>query len=208
MQAIVEEIVREVVKQIEDRENTVLIEASGRHVHLNREAVESLFGEGYQLTKVRDLSQPGQYVCKERVTIAGPKGQFSNVVILGPERGKTQVEVSLTDARMMGIHAPVRESGDIEKSAPVTIMYKDKSIVLKEGLIVAKRHIHMTPEDARKNNVTNGQIVKVKTYTSRPLIFDDVIIRVSDRYSTAMHIDYDEANACGFASEDRGKIIL
>lgn len=201
-------IVDEVLKRLQSQGDTSFeIEASGRHIHLDRPTIDALFGENYKLTKLRDLSQPGQYVCKERLTIAGPKGQFSNVVILGPERGKVQVEVSATDARQLGVIAPVRESGDITGSSGIVLLNGTKAVVLSEGLIVAKRHIHMTEVDAARVGVKNGQIVKVKTITERPLIFDDVVVRVSPNYSTYMHIDYDEANACGFMPGCRGYII-
>ena len=190
----INEIVEEVIKRIQLQNHTFEVEASGRHVHLSRREIDHLFGSGYQLTKVKDLSQPGQYVCKERITVAGPKGLFQNVVILGPERKEAQVEVSMTDTRILGINAPVRESGKIEGTPGV-------------GLIVAKRHIHMTPEDALANNVTNGQIVQVKVLGTRALIFDDVVIRVSPHFATYMHIDYDEANACGLSKGVHGYII-
>lgn len=205
---ITDEIVREVVKRLElHLDNSFEIEASGRHVHLSRAEIDALFGEGYTLTKLRDLSQPGQYVCKERVTIAGPKGQFANVVVLGPERGQTQVEVSMTDARQLGVAAPVRESGQLAGSAGVVLINNGKAVVLSEGLIVAKRHIHVSEADAATYGVTNGQIVKVKALTERPIVFEDVVVRVSPKYNTYMHIDYDEANACGFVTGCRGYII-
>ena len=153
------------------------------------------------------MSQPGQYVCKERITVAGPKGLFQNVVNLGPERKEAQVEVSMTDTRILGINAPVRESGKIEGTPGVTLMNGATTVSLDRGLIVAKRHIHMTPEDALANNVTNGQIVQVKVLGTRPLIFDDVVIRVSPHFATYMHIDYDEANACGLSKGVHGYII-
>ena len=153
------------------------------------------------------MSQPGQYVCKERITVAGPKGLLQNVVILGPERKEAQVEVSMTDTRILGINAPVRESGKIEGTPGVTLMNGATTVSLDRGLIVAKRHIHMTPEDALANNVTNGQIVQVKVLGTRPLIFDDVVIRVSPHFATYMHIDYDEANACGLSKGVHGYII-
>ncbi|WP_122646079.1 ethanolamine utilization phosphate acetyltransferase EutD [Enterococcus mediterraneensis] len=201
------EIINEVVKRVREETLSFEVEASGRHIHLSREAIDRLFGEGHQLTKVKDLSQPGQFVCQERITISGPKGLFKNVVILGPERKNSQVEVSLTDARELGIRVPIRESGNIEDTPGIVLMNGDKVLHLDKGLIVAKRHIHMTPEDARKNQVENGQIVKVKINSERALIFDDVVVRVSPKFATYMHIDYDEANACGLNKGDRGAII-
>lgn len=201
------QIVEEVVKRIQEQQLTFEVEASGRHIHLSRQDIDALFGTGYQLTKVKDLSQPGQFVCKERITVARPKGIFQNVVILGPERSASQVEISMTDTRDLGIKVPVRESGHIDGTPGVVLINGDRSVRLDKGLIVAKRHIHMTPADAAKNNVTNGQIVKVKVDSSRALIFDDVVVRVSPKFATYMHIDYDEANACGLTKGTRGYII-
>ncbi|WP_027634025.1 ethanolamine utilization phosphate acetyltransferase EutD [Clostridium hydrogeniformans] len=203
---LLENLVKEVVKKVKE-EAFIEVEASGRHIHLSRKDIDALFGEGYELTKIKDLSQPGQYACKERVTIIGPKGSISNVVVLGPERKETQVEVSLTDSLALGIKAPVRESGDIEGTPSVIIVVGDKVIKKDKGVIAAKRHIHITPEDAKKFNVSNKEIVKVKILSSRPLIFDDVVIRVSENFRTYMHIDYDEANACGFSKGTLAKII-
>lgn len=183
------------------------VEASGRHVHLSRKELDALFGTGYELTKAKDLSQPGQYASKERLTVVGPKGAFHNVVILGPVRKESQVEVSLTDCLQLGVKAPIRESGDIEGTPGIVLVNGDKSVSLDKGLIVAKRHVHMTPEDAEKMGVKNHDIVKVKVEGARPLIFDDVVIRVSPKFATYMHIDYDEANACGFSKGIRGRII-
>ena len=174
---------------------------------MSRQEIDALFGPGYQLTKVKDLSQPGQFVCKERITVAGPKGLFQNVVILGPERSESQGEVSMTDTRILGINAPVRESGKTEGTPGVTLMNGSAVVTLSHGLIVAKRHIHMTPEDALKNKVSNSQIVQVKVEGTRPLIFDDVVVRISPRFATYMHIDYDEANACGLTKGARGYIL-
>ena len=177
------EIVEEVVKRIQQQQqNTFEVEASGR------QEIDALFGPGYQLTKVKDLSQPGQFVCKERITVAGPKGLFQNVVILGPERSESQVEVSMTDTRILGINAPVRESGKTEGTPGVTLMNGSAVVTLSHGLIVAKRHIHMTPEDALKNKVSNSQIVQVKVEGTRPLIFDDVVVRISPRFATYMQL--------------------
>ena len=183
------------------------VEASGRHVHLSRKELDALFGTGYELTKAKDLSQPGQYASKERLTVVGPKGAFHNVVILGPVRKESQVEISLTDCLQLGVKAPIRESGDIEGTPGIVLVNGDKSVSLDKGLIVAKRHVHMTPEDAEKIGVKNHDIVKVKVEGARPLIFDDVVIRVSPKFATYMHIDYDEANACGFSKGIRGRII-
>jgi len=180
---------------------------SNRHAHLSRKDKSVLFGEGFDCSNMKDLSQPGQYASKERLTVVGPKGAFHNVVILGPVRKESQVEVSLTDCLQLGVKAPIRESGDIEGTPGIVLVNGDKSVSLDKGLIVAKRHVHMTPEDAEKIGVKNHDIVKVKVEGARPLIFDDVVIRVSPKFATYMHIDYDEANACGFSKGIRGRII-
>ena len=208
---VIDDIVNEVLKQIGEvlpnKDKTFVIEGSGRHVHLCRQDIDRLFGEGYELTKVKELSQPGQFACQERVNLVGPKGMLTNVVILGPEREHSQVEVSLTDARILGVKAPTRESGDLKGSAGIIIVNKDRHIALEEGCIVAKRHVHVAETDAARLGVTNGQIVKVKTHTDRPLIFDDVVIRVSPKYQTFMNIDFDEANACDLKNGNLGEII-
>ncbi|GGP12883.1 hypothetical protein GCM10011346_30650 [Oceanobacillus neutriphilus] len=207
MDELLVKTIEEAVKKEMLNQSLVEIEASGRHVHLSREAVDYLFGAGYQLTKAKELSQPGQYACKERITIKGPKGKLENVVILGPERSSSQVEVSKTDAVVLGGNIPVRESGDIDGTPGVTIVYGDKELYLEEGLIVAKRHIHVALHDAAKLQVEHKEIVQVKVFGERSLIFDDVVIRVHPNYQTYMHIDFDEANSCEFQQGALGKII-
>ena len=203
-----ENLIDKVIDRIQNElDSSFEVEASGRHVHLSRKELDALFGTGYELTKVKDLSQPGQYASKERLTVVGPKGAFHNVVILGPVRKESQVEISITDCLQLGVKAPIRESGDIEGTPGIVLVNGDKSVSLDKGLIVAKRHVHMTPEDAEKIGVKNHDIVKVKVEGARPLIFDDVVIRVSPKFATYMHIDYDEANACGFSKGIRGRII-
>lgn len=203
-----ENLIDKVIDRIQNElDGSFEVEASGRHVHLSRKELDALFGTGYELTKAKDLSQPGQYASKERLTVVGPKGAYHNVVILGPVRKESQVEVSLTDCLQLGVKAPIRESGDIEGTPGIVLVNGDKSVSLNKGLIVAKRHVHMTPEDAEKLGVKNHDIVKVKVEGARPLIFDDVVIRVSPKFATYMHIDYDEANACGFSKGIRGRII-
>lgn len=201
------ETIAKAVRKVMLEESLVEVEASGRHVHLSREAIDYLFGKGYQLTKDKELSQPGQFACKERITIAGPKGKLENVVILGPERRECQAEISMTDAVTLGLKVPVRESGDIDGTPGITLIHQDRKLQLEKGLIVAKRHIHVSPEDALKLNVKNKEIVQVKVFGERSLIFDDVVIRVHPNFRTRMHIDYDEANACGFQNGALGKII-
>lgn len=186
---------------------TIEMEASGRHIHLSCAHVEALFGVGYQLTPVKELSQPGQFACQERVTLAGPKGELKNVVVLGPERGETQAEISLTDAVTLGITPPVRQSGDLSGTPGLTVRFGERSVTLDHGLIAAQRHIHMTPEDAARWGVADNQTVRLKTFTARPLIFGGVVVRVSPRFSTMVHLDYDEANACGFRKGDRAIIL-
>ena len=176
----------------------VLVETSARHVHVSRRVLDILFGDGYELTKKKDLSQPGQYACEERVAVIGPKSSFPAVSILGPVRPETQVELSAGDARSIGVKAPVRESGDLEGSAGCKIVGPKGEVELKDGVIVAKRHIHMTPEDAENYSLSDKQVVSVKIDSDgRSLIFGDVVVRVSPSYALAMHIDTDESNAAG-----------
>ena len=183
----------------------VELEASGRHVHVTKEQAVTLFG--HPLTPERPLSQPGQYLARERVTIVGPKGEFSNVAVLGPERKAGQVEVSLTDARHLGLDAPVRLSGDVQGSPGVLLRGPNGCVTLQEGVIAAQRHIHLTPEDAKKFGVQDKQTVKLQTYTARPVIFEDVAVRVSPEFASYVHLDYDEANGCGFRKGDLGRIL-
>lgn len=186
-------------------ERKITIEGSGRHVHLSMHDLEILYGKGYELTPKKWLSQPGQFASEERVKVEGPKGSFGAVSILGPVRPETQVEISLTDARTLGITAPIRESGDIKGSAPIRLVGPKGQIDISEGVIIAKRHIHFTPEDAEKMGIKDKQIVKVKVGGERALIFDEVVARVSPKFATYMHIDFDEVNAIAGATE--GEII-
>ena len=181
------------------------MEASGRHVHVTKAEAQTLFGHG--LTPDRPLSQPGQWVAKERVAVIGPKGQFHNVAVLGPERKEAQVEVSLTDGRVLGIQPPIRPSGSVENSPGALLKGPCGEVKLAQGVIAAQRHIHITPEDAARFGVQDKQIVKLQTYTSRPLVFDDVLVRVSPDFATRVHLDFDEANACGYQSADLGRIL-
>ena len=183
----------------------VELEASGRHVHVTKEQAKELFG--HSLTPKRPLSQPGQYLANERVTVVGPKGEFANVAVLGPERREAQVEVSLTDARTLGVEAPVRLSGDVKGSPGILLRGEKGCVPLNQGVIAAQRHIHLTPEDARKFGVTDKQVVKLQTYTARPVLFEDVAVRVSPDFASYVHLDYDEANACGFQKGDLGRIL-
>ena len=187
----------------------VLVETSARHIHLSREAVEVLFGKGYELTKKKDLSQPGQFACAEKLEVVGPKGK-TMASILGPERGASQVELSLTDARAIGVKALIRESGDIAGTSGCKLVNpaNGAEYELSEGVIAAKRHIHLTPEAAEELGVADKEIVSVKIESSeRETVFGDVVIRVSDKFAPAMHIDTDEANASCAFGEVYGVIV-
>ena len=183
----------------------VELEASGRHVHLTKEGAQALFG--HPLTPERPLSQPGQYLSRERVTVKGPRGEFRNVAVLGPERKECQVELSLTDCRHLGIQAPIRLSGDIRDTPGCQLLGPAGQLELSRGTIVARRHIHLTPEAASRFSVREGQVVRLQTFTERPLIFGDVVIRVSEDFAPYAHLDLDEANACGFRKGDLGRIL-
>ena len=186
----------------------LLVEVSARHVHLCKEDLEKLYGEGYELTVKKYLSQPGEFASEERLTVVGPKRELQNVSILGPLRAATQVEISLTDARSIGLTVPVRESGDIKGSAGCKLVGPKGSIELEEGVIAAMRHIHFTEETAAEAGVENNQIVNFKIETEgRSLTFGDVVVRVKDTYSPAMHIDTDEGNAAGITGEIFGEIV-
>ena len=183
----------------------VPLEASGRHVHITAGQAQILFG--HDLTPDRPLSQPGQFLSKERVTVKGPKGEFQNVAVLGPERKGAQVEISLTDARSLGLKPPVRLSGDTAESPGCTLVGPCGSVELRSGVIAAKRHIHLTPADASRFGVVDRQVVRLQTFTARPAVFEDVTVRISKDFAAAVHLDYDEANACGFRSGDWGRIL-
>ena len=183
----------------------VELEASGRHVHVTKEQAKSLFG--HALTPKRPLSQPGQYLANERVTVKGPKGEFQNVAVLGPERNRAQVEISLTDARTLGLQPPVRPSGVTEGSPGAILIGPEGTVAIQEGVIAAQRHIHMTPEDAKRFGVKDKQKVRLRVYTDRPVIFEDTVVRVSPDFATFVHLDYDEANVCGFKPGDLGRSL-
>ncbi len=186
----------------------VLVETSARHLHVTQADLETLFGKGYELTWKKDLSQPGQFACAERVDVVGPKKTLAGVSILGPVRPETQVELSLTDARSIGVAAPVRESGDIAGSGACKLVGPCGEVELTEGVIAAKRHIHMTTADAARMGLEDKQVVCVKVPSNgRETIFGDVVVRVSDKYALAMHIDTDESNAGAVAPGTMGEII-
>lgn len=186
----------------------IKVETSARHIHISREDLDILFGKDYQLTNKKDLSQPGQFACNEKVTIKGPKSEIAGVSILGPTRKNTQIELSLTDARKIGIIAPIRESGDIENTPGCTIIGPKGEVELNKGVIAAKRHIHLDTKTAIENGLNDKDVVKVKIKSEeRSLLFDDVVIRVSENFSPAMHIDTDESNAVALTTPE-GEISI
>ena len=186
----------------------VLIETSARHIHVSQADLETLFGAGYELTPKKDLSQPGQFACEERVTVVGPKKELAGVSILGPVRPETQVEISLSDARAIGVTALIRESGETEGTMGCKLVGPAGEVEIDHGVICAKRHIHMTTADAEKYGLENKQIVSVKASgTGRETIFGDVVVRVSDSFALAMHIDTDECNAAAITPGFIGEIL-
>ena len=195
-----EELIEAVLERI-----FVPLEASGRHVHLTEAQAQTLFGHG--LTPERELSQPGQYLCRERVSVIGPKGEFQNVAVLGPARKEAQVEISFTDGKTLGITPPVRLSGEVKGSPGCTLEGLNGKVELAQGVIVAQRHIHLRPEDGARFGVKDKQVVKLQSFTARPCIFEDVVVRISPDFAAAVHLDYDEANGCGFRKGDYGRII-
>lgn len=202
----IEQIVKKVMVQLGKLEDDAIpLELSGRHVHLSQKDVELLFDS--PLTPAQELSQPGQYLCEERVRLIGPKGVIDNVAVLGPPRTETQVEISLTDARSLGLKAPVRQSGDIEGTPGIVLSSGHKLVGIEQGVIVAGRHIHMSPADAARLSVKDRQLVSVLMEGTRPAIFRDVLVRVHKDFKLAMHIDFDEANGCGCGSTAKCRIV-
>lgn len=177
------------------QEKEIPVEISARHVHLSKADVEALFGKGYSLTRKRDLSQPGQYLCEERVKLVTEQGQIASVAVLGPERGDTQVELSLTDGRSLGLKPPIRLSGDLSGACDVIIVGPRGVVTARGSVIVAKAHIHMTPQDARDYGVSDGEAVSIRLGQERSVTLHDVLIRVNPQFRLAVHIDFDEANA-------------
>lgn len=184
------------------------IALSNRHLHLSKDDISTLFGEGYELVKMKDLSQPGQYAAEEKVDIVGPKGTIKGVRVLGPARPKTQIEISLTDSFILGINPPVRDSGDLANSPGVKITGPKGEVMLNEGVIIASRHIHMHTTDAEKFGVTDKQRVKVRTFGDRGLLFDNVLVRVHPTYALEMHVDVDEGNAAAVKNGDLVELII
>ena len=183
----------------------VELEASARHVHVTKEQANILFG--HDLTPKRPLSQPGQFLAQERVAVVGPKGELKHVAVLGPARKEAQVEVSMTDARVLGLQPPIRESGKVEGSPGVVLRSEKAELAIEQGVIIAQRHLHLTPEDAQRFAVADRQVVRLQVFTERPLIFQDVLVRVRPDFTTRAHLDFDEANACAMQSGDFGRIL-
>ena len=183
----------------------VPLEASGRHVHVTKEQALTLFG--HALTPQRPLSQPGQYLARERVSVVGPKGVFEKVAVLGPERQEAQVEISLTDGRVLGITPPIRPSGEVADTPGATLVGPKGQVTLNRGVMAAQRHIHLSPEEGRRFGVTDKQIVRLQTFTPRGVTFENVLVRIHKDFRAAVHLDYDEANACGFQNGDYGRIL-
>ncbi|GGA39074.1 phosphate propanoyltransferase [Paenibacillus physcomitrellae] len=185
----------------------VPVGVSGRHIHLTQEHIEALFGEGYQLTEFKALSQPGQFAANEQVAVIGPKGEFSKVRILGPARPASQLEISRTDSFVIGVPAPVRESGKIDGTPGVKVKGPKGEVELEQGVIVAARHIHFHTSDAAKWGIADKQLLKVRVGGERGVVFENVIARVSDSFALDMHIDTDEANAAGVKNGDSAEIV-
>lgn len=213
--AILEGVLRNVIEQLGEKQaenpegpaagNVIPVELSARHVHLSEQDALSLFGG--PLTPVRELSQPGQFLCEERVRLIGPKGVMDNVAVLGPARGSSQVEISRTDARILGIDAPVRQSGDIENTPGIVLSSLHGLVGLEKGVIVASRHIHMAPGDAARLGLSDKEKVKVRLESDRPVILEDVLVRVDDSFRLALHIDPDEGNSAGWNKLVKGRIV-
>lgn len=183
----------------------VPIEASGRHVHVTKEQAQVLFG--HSLTPERPLSQPGQYLAKERVSIIGPKGEFHNVAVLGPERKEAQIEISLTDGKTLGLAPPIHLSGHTTGTPGAILSGPQGQVRVNQGVMAAQRHIHLSPEDGRRFGVSDKQVVRLQAFTHRPVVFEDVVVRIHPDFRAAVHLDYDEANACGFQKGDFGRIL-
>ena len=201
-------IVSRVLADMAGEKKEIPIESSARHVHLTKEAVEALFGKGMTLTKKRDLSQPGEFLSEQRLKLVTAKGEIANVAVLGPERKAVQVELSMTDCRSLGIKAPVNLSGDLTGAGDVYLVSENAVYNASKSVIVAQNHIHMTPSDAEYYGVKDSQSVRVTVNTARPVIFDNVVIRVSEKFALAMHIDFDEANACCLGKDSTGRLSI
>lgn len=183
------------------------IALSNKHIHLSKSDLEKLFGEGYKLTVLKDLSQPGQYACEEKVDLVGPKGTIKGVRVLGPERPDTQVEISLADCFTLGVKAPIKESGDIENTPGLKLVGPNGEVDIEKGVIVASRHIHMSLEDAKNFDVKDKDIVKVRTFGQRALVFENVLVRARQDFALEMHVDVEEGNAAGVKNGDLVELI-
>ena len=208
LQLIADLIAEQIIKQLTVNNNAINVGISNRHIHLSEADKTILFGQNYKLTKLKDLRQPGQFACKETVTIKGPKGEIENVRVLGPERKQTQVEISQSDSIKIGLSAPLRESGDLADSSPITVIGPTGSLSLSEGAITALRHIHMSASEADKFGVRNGQIVSVKVNTPKGGTLDNVLVRSGETHRLEMHIDTDEANAMGIQANQNVELII
>lgn len=206
---IVSLIAREVVTRVRESNGRKLlpVNTSARHIHLSRQHVDALFGAGYEFSKMKDLMQPGQFACNETAGVIGPRGSFPKVRILGPARGETQLEVSLSDARFLGLEIPVRLSGDIQGTPGIILEGPRGRVTIPQGVIVAARHIHLSTADAERFGVKHGQTVRIRTTGVRPLTFDDVVVRVSEKFVAEMHVDTDEGNAAGLKDGDQVEIL-
>jgi propanediol utilization protein len=208
LQQIADLIAEQIIKQLTDNGKMINVGISNRHIHLSEPDKTVLFGQGYQLTKLKDLRQPGQFACKETVTIKGPKGEIEKVRVLGPERKQTQVEISQSDSIKLGISAPLRESGNLADSSPIAVIGPKGALELSEGAIIALRHIHMSTEEAKRYGVRDGQIVSVKVNTPKGGVLDHVLVRSGDSHRLEMHIDTDEANAMGVQADQNVELII
>jgi len=202
---VVDEIVARVMAQFKTIEAEIPVEISARHVHLSAAAVQKLFGK--DLTPVRELSQPGQYLCQERVRLVGPAGALENIAILGPARGATQVEISATDSRVLGLAPPIRQSGDTHGSSGLQIATDIDTLTIDEGVIIAARHLHMHPDDAVRFGVKNKDMVRIRVGDLRSVVYENILVRVNENYRLAMHIDFDEGNACGWVPGMTGQLL-
>jgi len=206
---LVQGLAAEVGRRLQRSKTPVRIGVSNRHAHITREHFEAIFGRGAALTKFRDLTQPGQFAANEKMDVQGPKGTLKGVRLLGPFRPKTQIEVSWTEAVALGVQPPVRESGDLGGSAALRLVGPQGAVEVREGLILARRHLHCTPGDAAAIGLSNGEVVRVRAGRGggRGTVFEDTVVRVSDKFSLELHLDTDEANAAGVKTGDLAYIV-
>lgn len=207
LEEIVRRIVTGVVERLDESKNKIPVGVSNRHIHLSKNDREILFGKDYATTKIKDLTQPGQFACQEVVTIQGPKNKIDNVRILGPDRKQTQVEIAQSDCIKLGIVTDIRESGDLKNSSPITIIGPKETINLKEGAIISQRHLHLSDEEAKQFEVNDGQIVSVRFLSKRGGTFDNVLVRSGSKHKLEMHLDTDEANAMSIKNGDFVEIV-